>query len=77
MSDIHPVRITDMPGDKGTDTTSDVSSANVDTTGKTPAIGNQTRILVSIRMTNGVQISQKNLDYRGLCRLVEKLEALC
>lgn len=35
------------------------------------------RILVEIRMSNGLHISQKNLDYRSLVKLVEKLEGLC
>ncbi len=35
------------------------------------------RILVDIRMSNGVHISQKNLSYEGLKSLVEKLEVLC
>lgn len=35
------------------------------------------RILVDIRMSNGVHISQKNLSYEGLKSLVEKLEGLC
>ncbi len=35
------------------------------------------RILVELRMTNGLHISQKNLSYQGLRRLIEKLEGLC
>lgn len=35
------------------------------------------RILVELRMTNGLHISQKNLSYQELQRLVEKLEVLC
>lgn len=35
------------------------------------------RIVVDIRMSNGVHISQKNLSYAGLKSLVEKLEGLC
>lgn len=35
------------------------------------------RILVEIHMTNGLHISQKNLSYQELKRLVEKLEGLC
>ncbi|WP_455967201.1 hypothetical protein [Bacteroides fluxus] len=35
------------------------------------------RILVDIRMSNGVHISQKNLSYEGLKSLVEKQEGLC
>lgn len=35
------------------------------------------RILLDIRMSNGVHIRQKNLSYAGLKKLVEKLEGLC
>lgn len=35
------------------------------------------RILVELRMTNGLHISQKNLSYPELKRLIEKLEGLC
>ena len=35
------------------------------------------RILVEFRMTNGLYLSQKNLSYQELKRLVEKLEGLC
>lgn len=35
------------------------------------------RILVEIRMTNGLHLSQKNLSYQELKWLVEKLEGLC
>lgn len=35
------------------------------------------RIMVDIRMTNGMHIRQKNLSYEALRGLVEKLEVLC
>lgn len=35
------------------------------------------RILVEIQMSNGLHISQKNLNYQELVKLVEKLEVLC
>lgn len=35
------------------------------------------RILVELRMTNGLHISQKNLSYQELKRLIEKQENLC
>ena len=35
------------------------------------------RILVELRMTNGLHISQKNLSYQELKLLIEKLEVLC
>lgn len=36
-----------------------------------------TRIMVDIRMTNGLRVRQKNLSYRKLMALVGNLEALC
>lgn len=39
--------------------------------------GSSVRILVEIRMSNGLHISQKNLAYQELVKLVEKLEGLC
>ncbi len=35
------------------------------------------RIWIEVRMSNGLHISQKNLSYRDLIVLVEKLEGLC
>ena len=35
------------------------------------------RILVDIRISNGLHLSQKNLSYQDLVRMVEKLEGLC
>ncbi len=35
------------------------------------------RIMVDIRMSNGMQVRQKNLSYGRLVKLVEKLEELC
>ena len=35
------------------------------------------RILVELRMTNGLHIFQKDLSYQELKRLIEKLEGLC
>lgn len=36
-----------------------------------------TRISAELQLSNGLHIVQKDLDYQGLRRLVEKLEALC
>ena len=38
---------------------------------------NPVRIWVDIRISNGLHLSQKNLSYRDLVRMVEKLEGLC
>ena len=35
------------------------------------------RIMVDIAMSNGLRVSQKNLSYRELRLLIEKLEVLC
>lgn len=35
------------------------------------------RIMVDIRMSNGLHIQQRGLDYEGLKRLVGNLEVLC
>ena len=36
-----------------------------------------TRICVELRMSTGMHISQKNLSYQALMRMIEKLEVLC
>ena len=38
---------------------------------------NPVRIWIDIRISNGLHLSQKNLSYRDLVRMVEKLEGLC
>lgn len=35
------------------------------------------RILIDLRMSNGLHIHQKNLNYQSLRVLIEKLEVLC
>ena len=35
------------------------------------------RILVDLRMSNGLHVHQKNLSYQSLRALIEKLEVLC
>lgn len=35
------------------------------------------RMMIDIRMTNGIRIQQRNLTYQNLKSLVEKLEGLC
>ena len=35
------------------------------------------RIWIDIRISNGLHLSQKNLSYQALVRMVEKLEGLC
>ena len=38
---------------------------------------NPVRIWIDIRVSNGLHLSQKNLSYQDLIRMVEKLEGLC
>jgi len=38
---------------------------------------NPVRIWIDIRISNGLHLSQKNLSYRDLVVMVEKLEVLC
>lgn len=42
-----------------------------------PPSAGTTRISAELQLSNGLHIVQKDLDYQGLRRLVEKLEALC
>ena len=76
MSDIHPVSITDVPQDPS-GTAADPTSHDIAAEERRPGKDSQTRILVNIRMTNGIRISKANLSHRELTQLVEKLEALC
>ena len=38
---------------------------------------NSVRIWIEVRMSKGLHLSQKNLSYQDLVRMVEKLEGLC
>ena len=38
---------------------------------------NPARIWIDIRISNGLHLSQKNLSYQDLVRMIEKLEGLC
>lgn len=38
---------------------------------------NPVRLWIDIRTSNGLHLSQKNLSYHDLVRMVEKLEGLC
>ena len=76
MSDIHPVSITDIP-QEANEKVADSTSCDTAEEERRPSKDSQTRILVNIRMTNGIRISKANLSHRELKQLVEKLEALC
>lgn len=78
FSEIHQVQVTDIPATRPDDEAakeSEVQRATLQDQAK-PQNG-RLRIMVDIRMTNGINIRQKNLDYSGLKVLVEKLEVLC
>lgn len=75
MSDVYPVTVTDMPEDETPEKGSSESAAT--NPASTCTRSGETRILVSIKMTNGLYISKGNLSYRELHALVEKLEVLC
>ena len=38
---------------------------------------NPVRVWIDIRISNGMHLSQKNLSYQDLVRMIEKLEGLC
>ena len=76
MSDIHPVSITDIPNESSERAANQSACDTAEQEGR-PGRDTQTRILVNIRMTNGIRISKANLSHRELTQLVEKLEALC
>lgn len=42
-----------------------------------PEPGTDVRIMIDIRMTNGLRVQQRNLSYRQLMKLVGSLEGLC
>lgn len=78
MSNIYPVNITDVPAEP---TEEEPAKEQKETPTATQAPASEknkpVRILVNIRMTNGLNMTQGNLSYRELQSLVEKLEVLC
>lgn len=91
FSDVHHVTITDAPSEAASkevpiektaantaaaSTATDKSQHPSETTKE--ANGDRAvRIMINVRISNGIQISKKNIDYRTLRSLVEKLEVLC
>lgn len=65
---IVPVTVEGSPSEKPSE-----SSSTPDAESSKPS----TRILVEIRMSNGLHIRQGNLSYESLRSLVENLEVLC
>lgn len=66
------VKVDGMPSEEET-----LPSASSEALASAPVSPPPVRILVEIRMSNGLHISQKNLNYHELVKLVEKLEGLC
>lgn len=64
-----PVQVDGLPSGKASVVEESPSDQN--------ALPDSVRIMVDIRMTNGIHIQQRDLDFDGLKRLVWKLEALC
>lgn len=84
FSDVHHITVTDLPEPVATEVPVARPEAEAPTTtAKTPSAipsydgSSGVRIMIHIRMSNGMQVSKKNMDYRELHELVEKLEALC
>ncbi len=66
-----PVKVHNVPeGDSQEDSHSEVS-------GMESGANAHLRILLDLRISNGLHIRQGNLSYDGLKRLVENLEVLC
>lgn len=78
FSDVHHITVTDIPKQEAqqTEATSEPQTSATTVINEVP-VKDKVRIMISIRMTNGIQISKKNMDYRELHSLVEKLEVLC
>ena len=68
------VKVDGLPNSSPKDSKEDNRSPEQSSTEMKPSC---VRILVELRMTNGLHISQKNLNYQELKRLIEKLEGLC
>ena len=77
---IKEVTVTGRPGEQSGEARAadeDVSPSKETSGEATPAESAETRIMVDIKMSNGLHVFQKNLSYRKLLTLVENLEALC
>lgn len=53
------------------------TSSSPKTEASTVSAQDTVRILIDLRISNGLHIHQKNLSYRSLRTLIEKLEVLC
>ncbi len=53
------------------------ASSSKDVSPQSPSSCSSVRLWLELRMSNGLHISQKNLSYQDLLRLIEKVEVLC
>ena len=67
------VQIDGVPGSK----TEEKKQSDQSQTGSSIITDHPVRIWIDIRKSNGLRLSQKNLSYQDLIRMVEKLEGLC
>lgn len=74
---IVPVAVTGKPEDHDSNGIEDQSEGADDYQGHRLEEVNSVRIMVDIRMSNGMQIRQRNLSYERLRKLVENMEVLC
>lgn len=77
---IVPVEVTDKPSTAVEEATPAIPTRESIPDTKTTAVSDgdlEPRIMVDIRMTTGLHIQQRNLNYHTLKRLVENLEVLC
>lgn len=72
---IVPVDVEGHPAEEET-IRKDMEASGCADTYPAPSVG-EVRIMVDIRMTNGMQVRQKNLSLGQLKKLVENLEVLC
>lgn len=84
FSDVHHITVTDLPESEDPGPCRAVDSKQPldrKDTSLPAAVSSdereRVRIMISIRMSNGMQISRKNMDYQQLHSLIEKLEVLC
>ncbi len=64
------VQVDGMPIVQETSSPNDLESSSVSTK-------DSVRILIDLRISNGLHVHQKNLSYQSLRALIEKLEVLC
>lgn len=64
------VQVSDMPPEAVRE------KSSVEESG-TPSVPSTRRIMIDIRVDNGLHIHQRNLSYQSLRALVDKLECLC